>query len=81
MKKCLKCKKLFMEPPAISRINKKFGICPLCGTEEALDAAGITEGSSLRKMVLEEVAKNMKPCYSAGKKIKSARKEVSDMKS
>ena len=76
MRKCPKCKKRYMEPPALSRIDKKTGICPMCGTKEALDAAGITEKSSVRKMVLEEVAKNMRPCYSAGKKVKYARREV-----
>lgn len=76
MRRCSKCKKYFKEPPALSRLDKKTEICPLCGTKEALDAAGITEESSVRKMVLEEVAKNMRPCYSAGKRIKCARREV-----
>lgn len=76
MRRCPKCKKFFKEPPALSRIDKKTGICPLCATKEALDAAGMTEGSSVRKMVLENVTKNMKPCYSAGKKVKYARREV-----
>lgn len=76
MRRCPKCKKHYMEPPALSRVDKKTGICPLCATKEALDAAGITEGSSLRKAVLETAAKHMRPCYSAGKKIKSARKGV-----
>ena len=76
MRKCPKCKKFFKEPPALSRIDKKTGICPVCATKEALDAAGITEESSVRKMVLQEVKRNMRPCYSAGKKVKCARREV-----
>lgn len=76
MRRCTKCKKLYKEPPALSRLDRKTELCPLCGTKEALDAAGITEQSSVRKIVLEEVARNMKPCYSAGQRVKSARKEV-----
>ena len=76
MRRCPKCKKFFKEPPALSRVDNKTGICPLCSTKEALDAAGIIEGSSVRKMVIETVTKNMKPCYSAGKKVKSAKMTI-----
>ena len=76
MRRCSKCRKFFKEPPALSRMDKKTELCPLCGTKEALDAAGIVEGSSVRKMVIENVSKNMKSCYSAGKKVKRARREV-----
>lgn len=76
MRRCLKCKRFYKEPPALSRLDGKMEICPLCSTKEALDAAGIIEGSSVRKMVIENVIKNMKPCYSAGKKVKSAKMTV-----
>ena len=37
---CPKCRKAYFGYPATSRIDNTE-ICPLCGTREALDAAGI----------------------------------------
>lgn len=39
---CPKCKKEYSEHPAISRINGEQ-ICPMCGSEEAMDVAGWSE--------------------------------------
>lgn len=38
---CPHCGRKFKAPPAISRVDNKTEICPLCGTREALDALGI----------------------------------------
>ncbi len=38
---CPHCGRKFKEPPAISRVDNKTEVCPLCGTREALDALGI----------------------------------------
>ena len=38
---CPKCGKAYYGYPATSRVDNKTEICPLCGTREALDAAGI----------------------------------------
>ena len=38
---CPRCGRKYKEPPAISRVDNKTEICPLCGTREALDALGI----------------------------------------
>lgn len=38
---CPKCGKEYTAPPALSRADNKTLICPLCGTREALEAAGI----------------------------------------
>ncbi len=51
MRICPKCNKQYAEPPALSRIDNSE-ICSLCGTKEALDAAGLTEGSSIREAIL-----------------------------
>lgn len=37
-KKCPKCKKTYLEHPAISRVDNKTKICPECGTREAIEA-------------------------------------------
>lgn len=49
---CPRCGKEYSESPALSRVDNKTKICPLCGTKEALDAAGLTEGSSVREAIL-----------------------------
>lgn len=36
---CPKCKKIYMERPAVSQVNPNMQICPLCGAKEALQAA------------------------------------------
>lgn len=53
MKKCPKCGAEYSAPPALSRMDNKTEICPLCGTKEALDAMGLPEGSSIREAILE----------------------------
>lgn len=52
---CPKCGKEYSEPPALSRADNQTKICPLCGTKEALDAIGLTEGSSVREAILESI--------------------------
>ena len=39
---CPRCGRKYKEPPAISRVDNKTEICPLCGTREALDALGLS---------------------------------------
>lgn len=41
MRICPICGKEYKEKPAISRIDNKTEICPICGVVEALDAAGV----------------------------------------
>ena len=43
--KCPKCGKETEWLRALSRVDNKTRICDECGTKEALDAAGLTEGS------------------------------------
>lgn len=38
---CPICGQEYTAPPAISRKDNKTEICPDCGTQEALDAAGV----------------------------------------
>lgn len=38
IQRCPKCKKEFVEHPAISRVDNKTEICPECGVAEAVDA-------------------------------------------
>ena len=40
---CPKCGKTYSARPAISRFDNHLEICPLCGTREALDIAGVSE--------------------------------------
>lgn len=44
---CPKCNKEYSDYPAISRLNSEK-ICPMCGTIEALDAAGWSEAKSMK---------------------------------
>lgn len=76
MRKCPKCERRYIETPVISRKDKETEICPVCGMKEALDAAGIIEGSSVRGLVIEVAEKQMRPCYIAGEKVKYARREA-----
>ena len=55
MKICPKCGKKFERLLALSREDNKTMICNECGTKEALDAAGIIEGSSIREAILVEM--------------------------
>lgn len=50
--KCPKCGKETEGLRTLSRIDNKTIICDECGTKEALDAAGLIEGSSIRKSIL-----------------------------
>lgn len=52
---CPKCEKVVDRLLAISRVDNKTMICDECGTIEALDAAGLTEGSSVRESILESI--------------------------
>lgn len=46
-------------------------ICDECGTKEALDAAGLTEGSSIRKSILACVGRGSTPQERAEAKIRA----------
>lgn len=65
MRICPKCNKQYVEPPALSRIDNSE-ICSLCGTKEALDAAGLTEGSSIREAILHAARVT---CDTGGKEV------------
>lgn len=52
---CPKCKNKVERLLALSRVDNKTLICNECGTKEALDAAGLIEGSSIREAILETV--------------------------
>lgn len=55
MKICPKCGRKFERLLALSRKDNKTMICNECGTKEALDDAGIIEGSSIREAILIEM--------------------------
>ena len=38
---CPKCRQVYREHPALSRLDNKTLICPDCGTREALDSIGV----------------------------------------
>lgn len=38
---CPRCKKVYTDRPAISRVDGKTTICPDCSTREALESIGI----------------------------------------
>lgn len=59
--KCPKCGKEVNRLLALSRADNKTMICDKCGTKEALDAAGLTEGSSVRKSILACVGRGSTP--------------------
>lgn len=61
MRVCPRCGKEYSEPPAVSRADNKTKICPLCGTKEALDAVGLTEGSSVREVILGCIGRGSTP--------------------
>lgn len=46
---------------ALSRADNRTMICDECGTKEALDAVGLTEGSSVRKSILACVGRGSTP--------------------
>ena len=57
MRVCPKCGESYSEPPALSRVDNKTEICLLCGTKEALDSMGFTEGSSMRVAIIDASTK------------------------
>ena len=59
--KCPKCGKETEWLRAISRADNKTMICDECGTKEALDAAGLTEGSSVRGSILACIGRGSTP--------------------
>ena len=59
--KCPRCGKEVNRLLALSRADNKTMICDECGTKEALDAAGLTEGSSIRKSILACVGRDSAP--------------------
>ena len=59
--KCPKCGKEVNRLLALSRTDNKTMICDECGTKEALDAAGLTEKSSVRKSILACVGRGTTP--------------------
>lgn len=52
MKTCPKCGKRYSGRSAMSRTDKK-DICPVCGTREAMEAAGIDPESQTYKSIIE----------------------------
>ena len=59
--KCPRCGKEVKRLLALSRADNKTMICDECGTKEALDDAGLTEGSSVRKSILACVRRGSTP--------------------
>lgn len=51
---CPKCGKTYTARPAISRFDNQMEICPLCGTREALDIAGVADET--KKEIIAAVA-------------------------
>lgn len=52
---CGRCKKEYTAPPALSRVDNKTLICPLCGTAEALESIGAEDNTKAE--ILKEVQK------------------------
>lgn len=59
--KCPKCGKETEWLRALSRVDNQTMICDECGTKEALDAAGLTEGSSVRGAILGCIGRGSTP--------------------
>lgn len=58
-KKCPKCDRSFERLLALSRTDNETMICDECGTKEALDVIGLTEGSSVREAILDVTRKGV----------------------
>lgn len=58
MQICPKCRNKVERLLALSRIDNKTMICDECGTKEALDAVGLTEGSSIREAIIENTKRS-----------------------
>lgn len=56
---CPLCRKEYYSAPAMSR-KDDAPICPMCGHKEALEAAGIVEGSSVYKALMQELEKGFR---------------------
>lgn len=55
IQRCPKCKREFVEPPAISRVDNETEICPDCGVREAVEAfCRNCEENNLTKALKEE---------------------------
>lgn len=59
--KCPKCGKETEWLRALSRVDNETMICDECGTKEALDAAGLTEGCFERDSILACVRRDLTP--------------------
>ena len=55
MKICPRCGREFERLLALSRKDNKTMICDQCGTEEALDDAGLNDGNTERERILDAV--------------------------
>ncbi len=62
MKICPRCGREYERLLALSRTDNKTMICDQCGTEEALDAVGLMDGSQERKRILDNA-------YGSGRKL------------
>lgn len=40
---CPRCNRTYKGHPALSRVDNKTLICPLCGTRESLEAMGLSD--------------------------------------
>ena len=58
MRKCPVCGRQYDAPPALSRKDNVTEICPLCGVQEALDAAPLTDEQKAE--IMEAVEKQEK---------------------
>jgi hypothetical protein len=59
--KCPKCGRETEWLRALSRVDNKTMICDECGTKEALDNAGLREGSSIRGAILGCIGRGTTP--------------------
>lgn len=56
----------------LSRVDNKTMICDECGTKEALDAVGLTEGSSIRGSILGCIGRGSTPQERTRAKVQAA---------
>ena len=61
MMKCPKCGKEYERLLALSREDNNTMICDECGTKEALDAVGMTEGDPHREEILSKAYRRPAP--------------------
>lgn len=48
---CPKCNKEYASPPALSRKDNRTEICPTCGAQEAIEAAGLGGTEDAKEMI------------------------------